>query len=73
MLDSNFKEKYNNNLNRIEKAFRYFDREDIPIEEKEKQIDTFKQLLNEQNKLISKIGLKVGDIEIIQGFNRAIA
>lgn len=67
------KEKYNNNLNRIEKAFIYFDRKDVPLEEKEKQIGTFKQLLEEQNKLMLSLGLRAGDRTVTEGFHSMTA
>lgn len=66
----NIKENYNINLDRINKAFKYFDRTDIPIEKKQSQLERFKRLLGEQNKLMNIIGLRAGQHEVLEGFKK---
>ncbi len=67
------KEKYNENLQRIERAFIYFERKDVLVEQKEKQIGAFKELLQEQNELMEQLGLRAGDRMVLEGFHKMTA
>ena len=49
------KKEYNHLLERIEKAEKWFDRQDIDYSEKLKQYDNFKAILNKAEKVLSKI------------------
>lgn len=64
----NLKYKYNENLKRIDKAFTYFNRVDVPLENKLKQLELFKHLVKEQNELMEKLHLRSGDKEVLEGF-----
>lgn len=61
------KKNYNKELDRFYKAEEYFDRKEIPQEEREKFIPNFKQILNDLNYYLCKIQ-KYTDDEILKGF-----
>lgn len=62
------KEKYNRMLKRFYKAEKYFDREDITQEEKEKQLENFEMVLKGLNYYLDKIHIFT-EQEILEGFS----
>lgn len=62
------KRKYNEGLKRLNKAMKYLDNTNIPIEQREKHIGAFKKLLHNQNIMMDKLNLKSGDKEVLNGF-----
>lgn len=61
------KQEYNNQLKRYNKAVEYFEREDITQQQKEDNLDNYKQVLNNLNHLLGKIGVH-GVEEVLEGF-----
>ena len=62
------KKNYNKMLQRFIKAEKYFDREDISQEEKEKQLENFEMVLKGLNFYLSKIEV-YNQQEILEGFH----
>lgn len=61
------KKEYNTLLKRYYKANEYFDRKDIPNQEKERFLDAFKEILKGLNYLLKKIEV-YDEREILDGF-----
>ena len=61
------KREYNQILEREQKAEVYFDRQEIPQEEKEKHIPEYKKILYQLNNLLKVISRYAKD-EILHGF-----
>ena len=61
----NWKDQYNHNLKRIEKAWRLFSSD---VEIQEKWIVDYKELLIKQERLMKLCNLKSGDKEVLEGF-----
>ena len=59
--------EYNKLLDRFYKALDYFENEDIPWEEKEKQLENFKAILTGLNVCLSNIKIFTDD-EVLGGF-----
>ena len=59
--------KYNKLLSRFYKALDYFENEDIPWEEKEKQLENYQEILKGLNVLMAKIE-NITDKEVLKGF-----
>ena len=53
---------------RFNKANEYFDREDISQEEKENQLENFREVLNGLNYYLDKISIFTSQ-EVLEGFN----
>lgn len=61
------KKEYNKLLERFNKGEIYFDRKDIPQEEKEKHLKSFQVILNRLSYLLTKIVFYTED-EVLNGF-----
>lgn len=59
--------EYNELLKRFHKANDYFEREDLTVEEMEKYLPSFQEVLNGLNYLLSKIEVYTKQ-EILEGF-----
>jgi len=59
--------EYNKLLSRFYKALDYFENEDIPWEEKEKQLKNYQEILKGLNVLMAKIE-NITDEEVLKGF-----
>ena len=59
--------EYNKLLDRFYKALDYFENEDIPWEEKEKQLENYQAILNGLNTCLSNIKIFTDD-EVLGGF-----
>ena len=62
------KKEYNELLKRFHKANDYFDREDLTVEEMEKYLPSFQEVLNGLNYLLSKIVVYT-EQEVLEGFH----
>lgn len=67
MITTEAKREYNKLLDRYKNACEYFDRVDIPQEEKEKYLQHFKEILYGLNSLLRKIGVYT-EQDILEGF-----
>ena len=68
MTISEAKKNYNKMLQRFIKAEKYFDRTDISLEEKEKQLENFEVVLKGLDYYLSKIEI-YSEQEVLEGFN----
>ena len=68
MTISEAKKNYNKMLQRFIKAEKYFDRTDISLEEKEKQLENFEVVLKGLNYYLDKIHV-FSEQEVLEGFN----
>ena len=60
-------QEYNKLLDRFYKAEKYFESEDIPYEEKEKQLKNYQEILKGLNVCLSKIKIFTAN-EVLGGF-----
>jgi len=67
MIINQSKTEYNKLLDRFYKAEKYFESEDIPYEEKEKQLENYQAILNGLNTLLGKIKIFTTN-EVLGGF-----
>jgi hypothetical protein len=66
------KRKFNELLIRRDRGEIFLDNPNIPLEQKEKWADTFKDILRQMNELAAAIeatGHKLTDEEVLEGFN----
>ena len=67
MIINQSKTEYNKLLDRFYKAEKYFESEDIPYEEKEKQLENYQEILKGLNVCLSKIKIFTAN-EVLGGF-----
>ena len=66
-MTADAKQEYNKLLDRFYKAEKYFESEDIPYEEKEKQLENYQEILKGLNVCLSKIKIFTAN-EVLGGF-----